>query len=67
MQNFENYFHKFGAYPFIMDQTKCKDLHNIFKKGSAKGLDKYPDDEDNLHHALIIKVKVYPGYAGYRI
>ena len=64
---FKNYSHKFGTYPFIMDQKKCEDLHSIFKKGFTNGLDKYPDEGDNLNHALIINGKVYPGYNGYGI
>ena len=30
--NFVNYFYKFGAYMFIMDQTRCDELQNTFKK-----------------------------------
>ena len=60
--NLANYFNKFGAYPFIMDQKKYEDLHNIFKKGFQKILERYPDDEEDLDHSLIIKGKVYPEY-----
>ena len=64
-RNFKNYFHKFGAYPFSMDQMKCETLHCIFKAEFKKGLETYPDKENKLHHALIIKDKVYPGYHEY--
>ena len=64
---FANYFYEFGVYPFIMDQTKCKDLHNIFKKEFSKGLERYPDDEEDLHHVLLSKGKVYPIYDCYGI
>ena len=50
-----------------MNQTKCNELHNIFKKGFTKGLERYPDGEDDLHHALIINGKVYPIYDSYGI
>ena len=66
-ENLKNYLHKFSAYLFIMDQTKYKDLHIIFKKRFKDGLDKYPNEEDELHHALIINGKVYLGYDGYGI
>ena len=65
--NFPNYFYKFGTYPFIMNKTKCKYLHNISEKGFSKGLERYPDDEEHLYHALIINDKIYPGYDSYGI
>ena len=37
------------------------------KKGFDVDLEKYPNDEDDLHHSLIIKGKAYPGYNGYGI
>ena len=42
-------------------------LHCIFKAGFAKGLERYSDEENKLHHDLIINNKFYPGYDGYRI
>ena len=50
-----------------MNQEKCEELQNIFKIGFDKGLQKYLDKDDELHHALFIKRKVYPGYDGYEI
>ena len=65
--NFTNYFLKIGAYPFIMDQAMRDELHNIFKIGFEAGRQKYPDEDDELHHALIVNGKVYLGYKGYGI
>ena len=66
--NLKNYFYKFGAYPFIMDQTKCTTLHIIFKKKGLKdGLEKYSIEENKLHRALTINGKIYLGYDGYGI
>ena len=50
-----------------MNQTKFKDLYSIFKIEFADGLDKFPDEEDDLHHILIISGKVYLIYDGYGI
>ena len=65
--NFRNYFYKFEAYPFRMNEIRCNKIHNIFKIGFKAGLQKYPNINDKLHHAWIINRKEYPGYEGYGI
>ena len=66
-RNFKNYFHKYEAYQFSIDQLKCELLHGIFKAEFTKGLETYPNEENKLHHALIMKDNVYLGYNGYGI
>ena len=66
-RNFKNYFHEYGAYQFSIDQLKCETLYDVFNAGFTKGLETYPHKENKLHHDLIIKDKIYPGYYGYRI
>ena len=65
--NFKNYFYEFGSYTFRMNETKCNEIHNIFKTGFKAGPQKYPDANNKLQYALIIKEKEYPRYEGYKI
>ena len=65
--NFWNYFCKFGAYTFIMNETKYNELHDIFKTGFEAGLKNYPDVDHKLHYTVIISGKEYLGYKDYGI
>ena len=62
-----NYFYKFEAYTFTMNEAACTELYDIFMTRFKAGLKKFLDVDHKLHYALIIKRKEHPRYEGYEI